>query len=355
MLNHHNFLLEALELAKIRRGFCAPNPSVGAVIVKNNEIIAKGYHLGVGSMHAEVDALKKLDDSIDLKDAIIYVTLEPCNHWGRTPPCTDAIINSGIKHVVYGYRDPNPVVDGKGQSALDKAGIKSEHIPLPEINEFYESYRHWHTTKKPFITGKIAMTLDGKIAGKNGERIQITGAELNQFTHSCRKNSDAILTTVKTIINDDPLLNARCNNEIIAKNIYILDSQLKFPDNAKIINTAKKITLFHSKNVSETRQNELAEKGINCIVVDLNNDGLDLDQVIKKIGEEGVHDLWVEAGGKCFSAFVNKKLCQKVYIYIAPFTLDEGLKAFTTCMDFRADKTQWRQVENDVLCEMCWH
>jgi diaminohydroxyphosphoribosylaminopyrimidine deaminase/5-amino-6-(5-phosphoribosylamino)uracil reductase len=220
------YLRKALELAKIHRGFCSPNPSVGAVIVRSGLVVAAGYHTAAGQAHAEIDALRKLPDG-GARGATIYITLEPCCHFGRTPPCTDAIKKSGLKRVVYGYRDPNPVMSGKSEAALTTVGIICEHIHLPEINNFYSSYQHWHLTKKPFITAKIALSLDGKIAGKNSEPVRITGAALNELTHYSRKKSDAILTTSVTILQDDPQMNVRSSGQVYAKPLYILDSKLR--------------------------------------------------------------------------------------------------------------------------------
>src|SRR5579872_350780 len=156
-MNKEHFLRQALELAKIRRGFCSPNPSVGAVIVsETGDVLATGYHFAAGHAHAEVDALQKLNGKA--KNAIIYITLEPCCHWGRTPPCTDAIIQAGIKQVIYGFMDPNPMVSGKSKTILAKENILCDYVEVPEITEFYASYRYWHQTKKPFVTAKIALS-----------------------------------------------------------------------------------------------------------------------------------------------------------------------------------------------------
>ena len=346
------YLHQALELAKIRRGFCAPNPSVGAVIVKGSKVIATGYHLGPGQPHAEVDALAKLKNKA--KGTTVYVTLEPCCHFGRTPPCTDALIKAGVKRVVYGYRDPNPIVSGKGEAALSEAGILCEYFPLPEINSFYESYTHWHTSQKPFITAKIAMTLDGKIAGKDGERIQITGDALNDFTHFFRKNTDAILTTIKTILKDDPLMNARHQDETTSKKLYILDSQLTMPLNAKVFKSTESITIFHAKNAPPSQQEKLTKLGARCIPIDHAQDGLDLDQAVSAIGKDGIHDLWIESGGQCFTSFINKSLLQRAFIYIAPRWLGEGISAFSQPFDFRSEQIHWEQLGHDVLCEIHW-
>jgi diaminohydroxyphosphoribosylaminopyrimidine deaminase/5-amino-6-(5-phosphoribosylamino)uracil reductase len=231
-----HYLCAALTQAQVNRGFCSPNPAVGAIIVKDHKVLATGFHLGPGTHHAEVDAIKKLSPA-ETAGATIYISLEPCCHFGRTPPCTDALIQAGIKRVVYGYEDPNPLVKGKSQSLLQAANISCDYLPIAEIDAFYQSYSHWHLTKMPFITAKIALTLDGKMAGKLGQPIAITGPALQEFTHQSRKLSDAILTTAETILKDDPQLNIRLKNTIFTKPIYILDRQLKVSPEARIFST----------------------------------------------------------------------------------------------------------------------
>ncbi len=346
------YLTQALALATLRRGFCSPNPSVGAIIVQNNQILATGHHHAAGSPHAEIDALQKL--SMQAQGATIYITLMPCCHWGKTPPCTDALIQAGIKRVVYGHPDLNPEVMEKSVSLLEAKGILCEYIPIPEITTFYESYDHWRKTKTPNVTAKIAITLNGKIAGPKGERIQITGQALHEFTHQCRKNADAILTTIKTIVNDAPQLNARIKNETIAKPIYLLDSNLNFPLTATVLKTAKSLTIFHAKAADCMRQQTLQQSGVQCIAVDKNEHGLDLKQVLQYIGQQGIHDLWVEAGGKCFAALMKQNLLQRALIYVAPHWLADGQAAFENKLDFSTAKIQWKQVGTDALCDVRW-
>jgi len=351
-MNAKYFLLQALELAKIRRGFCAPNPSVGAVVVsETGEVLAMGYHLGAGYAHAEVDALKKINGKA--RGAVIYITLEPCCHWGKTPPCTDAIIQAGIKHVVYGFADPNPLVSQKSKAILAAENISCEYVAVPEIMAFYASYQYWQMNKKPWVTAKIALSLDGKIAGKKGEPMQITGPELKKLTHECRQRSDAILTTAKTIILDDPQMNVR-RTEIIAKPVYILDRELKLPLHAKIFSTAKSITLFHAKNISANQIKIFTEKNVRCVAVDVEQNKLNLMAVMKHIGEDGVHDLWVEAGGTCFAELARQQLLQKILIYVAPRWLGSGVDAFDKnfSLDIAAAKVSWQQIGNDVVCEI---
>lgn len=349
---HVAYLQQALELAKIRRGFCSPNPAVGAIIVNEaGEILATGYHLGAGHAHAEVDALQKLNDKA--KDATIYITLEPCCHWGRTPPCTDAIIQSGIKKVFYAMKDPNPIVSGKSKMILAKENIFCEHIEIPEITAFYQSYHYWQQTKKPFVTGKIALSLDGKIAGKKGEPIQITGDALKELTYEHRKKSDAILTTAKTIISDDPQMNVR-GAETIAKPIYILDRELKISLNAKIFSTAKSVTLFHGKNVAPERLEMFLQHNIRCIEIPVVDEKLNLLRVMEEIGKDGIQDLWVEAGGTCFAEMAKQHLLHKMLIYVAPRWLGFGLEAFPPgfSLNYPLESISWKKVGHDAVCEI---
>src|SRR3989344_2995168 len=164
---YQDYLKRALKLAEKRRGFCSPNPAVGAVVVKDGKIIGEGWHEKAGAPHAEVMALASAGSSA--AGGILYVTLEPCSHTGRTPPCTDLIIKTGIKAVYYGFKDSNLTVSGQGEFYLKSAGIACEQIELPEINAFYRSYAHWLKTKKPWVTAKIALSLDEKIASVDGK------------------------------------------------------------------------------------------------------------------------------------------------------------------------------------------
>lgn len=342
------YLKQALTLAETYRGFTAPNPSVGCIIVRDNHILAQGQHAAAGKPHAEADALIHLSESAE--GATLYVTLEPCCHHGRTPPCTDAIIKANIKRVVFAYRDPNPLVAGQGQAALQSAGIQCDHIPLTEINAFYQSYAFWHQHKKPFVTAKIAMTLDGKIADTNSQPIALTGKEAQALTHYWRKKSDCILTTAKTIIQDNPQLNARLQDETIAKPLYIIDRNLTLPMHAKIYHTAKSITLFHKEGIKIP--SHLAS--FRCIPIKENAEMLDLQQAIAHIGSDGMHDLWIEAGGQCFSNCLRENLLQRAFIYIAPIVMGRGLPAFSKIVNWSENQVKWRILGKDAICEIEW-
>lgn len=351
-MEHRDFLLEALALAQLNKGSCAPNPSVGALLVKQGKIIATGIHKGPGAAHAEVMACK--DASTDLIDTTLYITLEPCCHWGRTPPCTDLILKHNIKEVIFGYLDPNPLVSGQGQNILRQQGVNCQHIPIDEINDFYNSYTHWTHTKQPYITCKMAMSLDGKIAYKDGKPAALTNEECKRYTHQCRKRSDAILTSITTIINDDPLLNVRLDNETLPKPLYVLDTHLALPLNAKILKTGAKITLFHAQ-ASESKRDLLIQQGVDCRLISINEGKLNLPNVVSQIGLDGVHDLYIEAGGVLTSAFLREQLVNRCLVYIAPTLLGHSaLPGFVGEKNLltQAKNIKWSIFDQDVVCDI---
>lgn len=340
-----NYMREALRLADLRRGFCAPNPSVGAVIVQAAKVIARGLHWASGCAHAELDALRKLEPGAAF-GATLYVTLEPCCHIGKTPPCTDAIIASGIKEVVYGLRDPNPLVAGKGEKALLDAGILCRQLELPELDQFYESYCYWQSQGRPWVTAKLALSLDGKIAEADGRPAVITGPELAQFTHQCRKRVDAILTTLRTIQADDPQFNVRLGDEMLAKPIYVLDRLLAIPREAKIFKTAARVTLFYQASLEVPAWLNLAA---HCVPL------FDWPAVLEQIGRDGIHDLWVEAGGKCFQSLCEHNLLNRGLIYLGAKKLGvEAKTAFSADFDVfsQTQAMSWGMVGGDAVCEL---
>jgi diaminohydroxyphosphoribosylaminopyrimidine deaminase / 5-amino-6-(5-phosphoribosylamino)uracil reductase len=345
------YLKQALILATLRRGLCAPNPCVGAVIVKDEKLIASGYHWANGFPHAEVNALEKIDAQL-AKGATLYVTLQPCCHTAKkTPPCTKLLIEKGITTVVYAFRDPNPAVGKQSDTQLQQAGIHCFQQALPEIDQFYTSYQFWWHHKRPFVTAKLAISLDGKIAGPQGKRIHLTGKTAQQFTHQQRKRSDAILTTAKTILCDNPSFNVRIDNTTISKPLYILDSELTTPLSATIFNTAKNITLFHKSDLNGNKQEKYKKAKLRLIPIDANEQGLNLLDVLKQIGLDGCHDLWLEAGGYAFQAFAQRQLLQRAFIYVAPQWLGQAAQtAFTNPEILTLARYQSPQLLDPDIC-----
>jgi diaminohydroxyphosphoribosylaminopyrimidine deaminase / 5-amino-6-(5-phosphoribosylamino)uracil reductase len=348
---HKYFMQAALEQAWLGRGNCAPNPSVGAVAVHKGEIIARAWHQGAGTAHAEQLILKQIQPGI--KDLSLYVTLEPCNHWGKTPPCVAGIIDYGVSLVVYGHIDPNPLVAANNTpQILNEKGVAVLHYPLPEIDSFYESYRYWSLTKKPWITVKIAQSLDGKIAGKDGQRILLSNAECAEFTHKQRYYMDAILTTATTVNNDNPLLNARLNQGSKEKVLIILDRNLSLSAEAKIFTAAKHCHIYYDENA------KLFKPHANCSyhAVPVKNSLLDLPFIVQHLGKLGFHDIWVEAGGQLFSALHRERLVQRTYLYVTPsFLGSEALSAFNGEAIFTGKpKVKWQVMGDNVRACFDW-
>jgi diaminohydroxyphosphoribosylaminopyrimidine deaminase/5-amino-6-(5-phosphoribosylamino)uracil reductase len=348
---HDRFLLAALEQAKLGRGICSPNPSVGAVAVQNNKIIAQAYHHGAGTPHAEQILMAELPPN--LADITLYVTLEPCNHWGKTPPCVDAIIAYGVQRVVYAYADPNPIVHANNSpDLLKKQGIEVIHCPLNEIDQFYQSYRHWQLTKKPWVTAKIAQTFDGKCAAFNGERVSLSNERCSKFTHGQRLYADVILTTARTINQDNPLLNVRIDDTCFAKPIAIIDRQLQLNSQANVLSTAKHCHIYHDMNAHVDFQHP------NCSYYAMPSVAgqLNLEAIMSHLGRLGFHDVWVEAGGALFSALHQAKLVNKTYIYLVPRLLGENATPVYQSADMfsHAYTVTWQEMGDNMLAVLNW-
>lgn len=341
-MKHQEFLTIALLEAEKGRGFCAPNPAVGAVIVKDNQVLAVGHHQGPGKPHAEVEAIAKLD-SAQCENAEIYITLEPCCHQGRTPPCTDLLIQKKFKAVYYGFQDPNPIVAGKGAEIIREASITCQLIESSAISKFYRSYAYWTRTQKSYITAKIALSLDGKI-GRAGVTtpIKLTSEIADQWTHQQRKRADAILSTVKTVISDDPQFNARTTNGTYQKKLFLIDSKNALPSNAKIFTTAKSVTIF-------TGNSELNDAA-NYVKIHQENNCLDLVEIISYLGKQGLHDVWVEAGATLLNNLLEQQLIDRLIIFISPQLLgDEALNGFFK--EYQLPEPHWQVMSNDVMAE----
>jgi diaminohydroxyphosphoribosylaminopyrimidine deaminase / 5-amino-6-(5-phosphoribosylamino)uracil reductase len=348
----NQYMQQALQLAQERRGFCAPNPAVGAVLVKAGKVIAQGTHWACGYPHAEAAALQTVGTAAG---ATLYVTLEPCSHHGKTPPCTDLLIRSGIQQVFFGMSDPNPTVSGQGAAILQQAGIDCQLLPSQEIDRFYQSYRYWLKTQLPWVTLKLAISLDGKIAGAHATPVALTGEECRRLTHQLRGHSDALLTTAATIIADNPQLNVRLAEKTIAKPLYVLDRRLELPVTAQVLHTAQSVTLLHADDAAPSKQRQWQRLNVRCVSVTADSEGLDLPAVLAVIGADGCHDLWVEAGSRCFQAFLTKRLAQRAYLYVAPKILGETAKSgFEQPFDFLASATHiaWQAYGADVVAQI---
>ena len=318
-MTDQNYMLQAIQLAKQGEGWTNPNPMVGAVIVKNGRIIGKGYHKKCGQLHAERNAIASLTESAE--GATIYVTLEPCCHYGKTPPCTEAIIEQKIKRVVIGSRDPNPKVSGKGIKMLQEAGIEViEDFMREECDRLNPVFFHYITTKTPYVVMKYAMTLDGKIATKTGASKWITGEAARAEVQHMRHRYMGIMAGIGTVLADDPMLNVRV--EGWKSPIRILcDSGLRIPLDGQIVKSAGKyrtIVAYADSENTEAKRKRLHEMGVETICCPDENNQVDLKKLMKYLGEEGIDSILLEGGGTLNDSALRAGIVQEVQAFIAP-------------------------------------
>lgn len=314
------YMREALELAKKGMGFVSPNPMVGAVIVKNGEIIGRGWHKKYGGLHAEREAFADCDSKgIDCIGADMYVTLEPCCHYGKTPPCTEAVIEHKIGHVYVGSSDPNPLVAGKGTKILREHGIEvTEGILKDECDELNEIFFHYITTGKPFITMKYAMTIDGKIACYTGKSQWITGEQARQNVQQERLRHSAIMVGIGTVLADNPMLTCRLENGRNPIRI-ICDTSLRIPLECNIVQTAKEVSTIIATSSANTEKIKSLEN-FGCTVMNIpEKDGhINLSTLTENIGGMKIDSILLEGGGELNWSMLNAGLVNKVQAYIAP-------------------------------------
>ena len=314
------YMRRAIELAKKGEGFTNPNPMVGCVVVKDGKIISEDYHHRYGEYHAERNALLKCSE--DTEGAELYVTLEPCCHHGKTPPCTDIIIEKGIKKVYVGSSDPNPLVDGGGNRILKENGIEViEHVLEEECDVINEIFFHYIKNKIPFVAMKYAMTLDGKIAAHTGDSKWITSEEARGHVHLLRKRYAGIMAGIGTVIADNPMLNCRiCEGADPVR--IICDTSLRIDFDSNIVNTAHEIPVIIAcaAEASEEKEKRLKEKGVQIVRVDRTEEGkLDLRELMRYLGhEKKIDSVLLEGGGTLNASALTQGIVNKVYAYIAP-------------------------------------
>lgn len=317
------FMKRAIELAKQGSGWTAPNPLVGAVVVKNGRVIGEGYHRKYGELHAERNALAACSE--DPAGATLYVTLEPCCHYGKTPPCTEIIIEKKIAKVVIGSRDPNPKVAGKGARILREHGIEVVEDYMREACDALNPvFFHYITTKTPYVVLKFAMTLDGKIATRTGASKWITGEAARNHVHQLRGRYAGILAGIGTVLADDPMLNCRIDGAHQPLRI-ILDSQLRIPMGSRLVRSAKEYPLLIVCNESTRNREEganriqkLEEAGAKVWTLPEKNGHPDLNVLMQRLGEEKIDSVLIEGGGTVNEAALKAHIVHHVYAYIAP-------------------------------------
>ncbi|MBS4196745.1 bifunctional diaminohydroxyphosphoribosylaminopyrimidine deaminase/5-amino-6-(5-phosphoribosylamino)uracil reductase RibD [Lederbergia citri] len=315
-MNDEFYMDFALKLAQVSEGQTSPNPTVGAVIVKDGEIIGFGSHLKPGLPHAEVNALKMAGDRAE--GSTVYVTLEPCCHYGKTPPCTTALIESHVQRVVIASMDPNPLVAGKGIALLRGAGIEVETGVLKEkADELNKAFFHFIQHKKPFVTLKQAITLDGKIAAEAGLNQKITGKEVQEDVHFDRERQDAILVGIGTILSDNPLLTNRYGKTKKQPIRIILDTHLKItPDKKVITDTNSKTWIFTGSKVEKDKIDSFTQPHIE--IIQLSKPIIEIDELLTVLGKRHLSKLYVEGGSSINASFLKSGNVNQLITYVAP-------------------------------------
>ena len=308
---------EALALARRGAGLTSPNPMVGAVVVAAGEIVGRGYHPRAGEPHAEVFALREA--GARTRGAALYVTLEPCAHWGQTPPCTEAIIAAGIERVVAAMAYPDQRVSGRGLRRLTEAGIETRvGVAEREARDLNEAYVKHRTTGTPFVTAKWAMTLDGRIATSTGESRWISGEASRALVHERRAATDAILVGVGTVLRDDPALTSRTAAARQPRRI-VLDSTLRVPPDARVLaRDGTPVIIATTERASPAVRTVLEARGVEVLVAGGPDGRVDLTSLLRDLGRRGILSLLVEGGGTVHGAFFDAGLVDKVLVFLAP-------------------------------------
>jgi diaminohydroxyphosphoribosylaminopyrimidine deaminase / 5-amino-6-(5-phosphoribosylamino)uracil reductase len=357
-----HFMRQALALAAQARGRTSPNPMVGSVVVKDDQIVGRGYHARAGAPHGEVVALE--DAGPLAMGATLYVTLEPCCHYGkRTPPCTKAIISSGVRRVVAAMRDPNPLVCGKGLQELCQAGIEVTVATLEDeaaaLNEVFTKYI---ITKRPFVLLKVAASLDGKIATSTGESRWITNERSRQLVHELRDQVDAVMVGINTVLRDDPLLTTRLPQGGGKDPIRIIvDSHLRLPPQAKVLTasaTARTIIATTPKAPLEKRH-QLEDVGAKVLVIETDGSGVALGSLMQQLGAMQVTSILLEGGGELHASALRAAVVDKVLYFLAPKLIGgrsappaiggEGFAHLSEAVTL--DRVQVKQLDEDILIE----
>ena len=320
MSYQERFMLRALELAELGRGRTNPNPLVGAVLVQKGKIAAEGYHQAYGSAHAEVNALAAAGKKA--KGAALYVTLEPCSHYGKTPPCALAIIKAGVSKVFIGAVDPNPLVAGKGIAILRKAGVEVHSDLLSEkVSKQNEIFWHYIKTNTPFVVFKSAASLDGKTATAGGESQWISCRESRALVHRWRKEMMAVMVGVGTVLADDPSLTAREQGEIVGEPYrVVLDAFGKTPLSAKLFAqpTKAKTVLVCADSLSIAKQKSFEKLGARVIKVACEQGKLSAGECLRRLGELKIDSVLLEGGATLAASFLQSGAINKVQLFLAP-------------------------------------
>lgn len=356
-MNDEFYMRRALSLAAKARGMTSPNPMVGAIIVKDGKIISEGYHKKAGTPHAEASAIEKAGEKA--RGSTLYVNLEPCCHTEKTtPPCTKAIINSGIKEVVVGMIDPNPKVSGRGILELKDSGIKvSLGILEDKARRLNEAYIKYITTGKPFVILKVAMTLDGKIATPEGQSKWITSEKSRNVVHRLRSTVDAVMTAIGTIKADNPQLTVRIKKKAKNPKRIIIDPHLEIPLDAKVLDVPPETIIVAKSSALEESASILLNRGVR--IIEYEDERLDLDWLMKRLGEMKVTSVLIEGGSSLNAYAFEDGIVDKVMFFIAPKIVGGresfpavGGKSFRKLEEaYRLKDVKVKRIGEDILVE----
>ena len=317
VMDDEKWMKRALRLAEAGRGRTSPNPVVGAVLVKRGEVVGEGYHAKIGEAHAEIVALRQAGEKA--RGAVLYLNLEPCTHYGKTPPCVPQVIKAGLKRAVIGMEDPNPLVNGKGIELLRKSGLDVKLGVLgKECQRLNEAFCKYIVKREPFVVLKVAATLDGKIATRNGDSKWISGEAARRFVHRLRDQVDGVLVGIGTVLKDDPLLTARMKEGREPYRI-VLDSRLKIPEEAKVFeHSPSEVILATTGSAPHEKIERLEKRGVRVLIVDSKEGRVDLRSCLSKLGEIGMMNLLVEGGSQVNGSFLDEGLIDKFLLFLSP-------------------------------------
>lgn len=310
---------QALRLARRAEGRTSPNPMVGAVVVKDGRVVGQGFHRRAGSPHAEVEALTQAGRRA--RGATLYVTLEPCNHYGRTPPCSDAIIRAGIAQVVIGARDPNPITNGRGLVKLRRSGIRvTNGVAEQEARRLNAPFEKAMVSRLPWVMAKVGQSLDGKIATASGQSRWITSALSRRLSHAWRRRVDAVLVGVHTILRDDPRLTARAGTARRGRPVKIIvDSRLRIPSTASCLTARPAAPTIIATTVHRpSRQALLERRGAEVIVFPPRQGRVPLRRLFEHLVARGIHSVLIEGGGEVLAGALAERLVDRIVWFVAP-------------------------------------
>lgn len=338
------FMLRTLELAKRGIFTTDPNPNVGCVLVKDGHILAEGWHMQAGQSHAEVAALAKLSFPDQARGATAYVSLEPCSHYGRTAPCCDALIRAGIKRVVIAMQDPNPLVAGKGIQKLRDAGVEVRcGLLQTDAEKLNRGFLKRMVSGLPFVRSKLAMSLDGRTALANGQSQWITSSQARQDVHLFRAEASAIITGIASVLGDDPAMNARVEFAVKQPIRVILDTHLRMPLNAKMLQLSGE-TWVITCNQDRSAQQRLEDAGCKVFWVAAHQGRVDLVQACKLLAQLEINSVWVEAGATLNGALLETGLVDEWIIYMSPCVLGDQARGLFHFSELQAmtEKIQFK-------------